>query len=268
MSSRLALIKSIRNKLENNKVSIGTWQQIPNASISEILGQAGYDWVAVDMEHGSVSVAQLPDLFRAIELGGTLPLARIAESKPKDCKQALDAGAGGIIAPMIESANQLKVIRDACCWPPTGTRGVGFARSNLFGKYFEQYFEEAQSPLLISQIEHINAVNNLEEILQVKGLDAIIIGPYDLAASMGLTAEFEHKDFIAIMDQILRLCKQYNLPCGDHVVQPNFELLQKRIAKGFSFIAYGIDGVFLYNSSNIKNDLIDGIILDEAQRKF
>ena len=78
MSNRLALIKSIRNKLENNKVSIGTWQQISNASISEILGQAGYDWVAVDMEHGSISTHQLPDLFRAIELGGTLPLARIA----------------------------------------------------------------------------------------------------------------------------------------------------------------------------------------------
>ncbi|SVD49475.1 uncharacterized protein METZ01_LOCUS402329, partial [marine metagenome] len=76
------------------------------------MGQAGYDWVAVDMEHGSVSVDHLPDLFRAIELGGTLPLARIANPKSKDCKQALDAGAGGIIAPMIESADQLKKIRD------------------------------------------------------------------------------------------------------------------------------------------------------------
>ena len=129
---RLEIIKMIRKKLKNNQVSIGTWQQIPHASISEIMGNAGYDWVAVDMEHGSVSVDQLPDLFRAIELGGTLPLARIAGSTPKDCKQALDAGAGGIIAPMIKSAEELTIVRNACCWPPVGTRGVGFSRANLF----------------------------------------------------------------------------------------------------------------------------------------
>ena len=194
MFSKLEQILNIRKKLFDGQVSIGTWQQIPHPSISEILGKAGYDWVTVDLEHGSISIDQLPDLFRAIELGDTLPLARIAESKPKDCKQALDAGAGGIIAPMIESGKQLKTIRDACFWPSAGTRSVGFSRANLFGKYFDEYKEEAQAPLLIAQIEHINAVNNLDEILQVKSLDAILIGPYDLSASMDLTAEFEHKE--------------------------------------------------------------------------
>jgi len=246
---RLEKLKSIRKKLQNSEVSIGTWQQIPHGSISEILGQAGYDWVAVDMEHGSISIDQLPDLFRAIELGGTLPLARIAESAPKECKLSLDAGAGGIIAPMIESADQLKTIRDACYWPPAGARGVGFSRANLFGKHFEEYSEEAQAPLVVAQIEHINAVNNLEEILQVEGLDAIIVGPYDLSASMGLTAKFEHKEFVETMNRIINLCKQYNVPCGDHIVQPDPKLLQKRIAEGYRFIAYSIDAFFLVNST-------------------
>ena len=247
-------INTIRKKLKNNEPSIGTWQQIPNASISEILGHAGYDWVAVDMEHGSISVDQLPDLFRAIELGDTLPMARIAESKTKDCKQALDAGAGGIIAPMVESAEQLKMVRNACNWPPTGTRGVGFSRANLFGKHFDGYKEEAQAPLLVAQIEHINAVNNLPDILQVEGLDAIMIGPYDLSASMGLTAEFENKEFLATMDQIMKLCQQYDVPCGDHVVQPDRKLLDSRIDQGYRFIAYGTDGIFTYiNSQNPRN---------------
>ena len=136
--NRLKNIQKIRQKLQTGMCSIGTWQQIPHASISEILGHAGYDWVALDMEHGSIGVEQLPNLFRAIELGDTLPLARIAQSHPKDFKQALDAGAGGIIAPMIESAEQLESIRDACCWPPAGNRGVGYSRANLFGKYFEK----------------------------------------------------------------------------------------------------------------------------------
>ena len=247
---RFDKIKSIRKKLQHDQVSIGTWQQIPHASISEILGKSGYDWVAVDMEHGSVNVDKLPDLFRAIELGGTLPLARIAESKSKDCKQALDAGAGGIIAPMIESAEKLKMVRNACCWPPVGMRGVGFSRANLFGKHFDEYKKEAQSPLLIAQIEHINAVNNLEEILTVEGLDAIIVGPYDLSASMGITGEFYSKEFIDIMDNIMSLCNKHNVPCGDHVVQPDQKTLEKRIDQGFRFIAFGTDGVFMYINCN------------------
>ena len=245
---RFDKIKSIRKKLQHDQVSIGTWQQIPHASISEILGNSGYDWVAVDMEHGSVNVDKLPDLFRAIELGGTLPLARIAESKSKDCKQALDAGAGGIIAPMIESAEKLKMVRNACCWPPVGMRGVGFSRANLFGKHFDEYKKEAQSPLLIAQIEHINAVNNLDEILQVNGLDAIIVGPYDLSGSMGITGEFDSHEFIDVMDSIINRCKKYNIPCGDHVVQPNQKLLEKRIQQGYRFIAFGTDGVFMYTN--------------------
>lgn len=122
----LEKIKLIRKKLKSGKASLGTWQQIPHSAISEILGNSNFDWVAVDLEHGSISPYQLPDLFRAIESGGTLPLARIAESKPKDCKLALDAGAGGIIAPMVESAEQLEMIKNACCWPPAGTRGWAF----------------------------------------------------------------------------------------------------------------------------------------------
>lgn len=246
---RTEKIKTIRKKLQNDQVTMGTWQQIPHASISEILGKAGYDWVAVDLEHGSVSVDKLPDLFRALELGGTLPLARIAEATAKDCKQALDAGAGGIIAPMIESANQLKTIRDACCWPPTGTRGVGFSRANLFGKHFDEYKEESQTPLLVAQIEHINAVNNLMEILEVESLDAIIVGPYDLSASMGITAEFKNKKFVSAMNNIKNLCKKYTIPYGDHIVQPDINLLKNRIDNGYRFIAYGTDGIFLFSSS-------------------
>ena len=150
---------------------------------------------------------------------------------------------------MIENAEQLKMVRKACCWPPVGTRGVGFSRANLFGKNFESYKKEAQSPLLIAQIEHINAVNNLEEILQVDGLDAIIVGPYDLSASMGITGEFDSQEFIDIMENILSLCKKHNVPCGDHVVEPDQKLLKKRIDQGYRFIAYGTDGVFLFNSS-------------------
>jgi len=246
--NRLEKTRLIRQSLKEGKPSIGSWIQIPHPSVAEIMGQAGYDWVAADLEHGAIGVHQLPDLFRALELGGTLPLARLAQGQPKDCKQALDAGAGGVIVPMVESASQLEQVRDACCWPPAGVRGVGFSRANLFGKHFEAYIEEAQVPLLVAMIEHVRAVGNLAEILQVSGLDAIMVGPYDLSASMGCTAQFEHPDFEAAMQRIRALAREHHIPCGVHVVMPEPATLEKRIAEGYRFIAYSIDAVFLNKS--------------------
>ena len=243
--NRIKKVANLRGKLANGHPSVGSWMQIPHASIAEIMGQAGYDWVAVDMEHGSIGVHQLPDLFRALELGETLPLARVAQGHPKDCKQALDAGAGGVIVPMIESAEQLVAVRDACRWPPAGTRGVGFSRANLFGKHFDAYLEEAQAPLLVAMIEHIRGVGHLQEILEVDGLDAIMVGPYDLSSSMGLTARFEAPEFIAALERIRTLCIEHGIPCGFHVVAPDKEMLKQRIAEGYRFIAYSIDSVFL-----------------------
>lgn len=242
--NRLEKIHAIRKSLASNRPSIGSWIQIPHSSVAEIMGQAGYDWVAVDMEHGAIAVHQLPDLFRALELGGTLPLARLAQGHIKDCKQALDAGAGGVIVPMVETAAQLIQVRDACRWPPAGTRGVGFSRANLFGKHFDAYREEAQAPLLVAMIEHIRAVENLEEILLVDGLDAILIGPYDLSASMGLTSKFEAPEFVAAMNRIRSLCRQHQVSCGVHIVQPDVSMLEQRIVEGYRFIAYSLDSVF------------------------
>jgi 2-dehydro-3-deoxyglucarate aldolase len=247
--NRLEKIRSIRQALQGGKLSVGSWMQIPHPSVAEIMGQAGYDWVAVDMEHGTIGAHQLPDLFRALELGGTLPLVRLAHGEPKDCKQALDAGSGGVIVPMVESACQLERVRDACRWPPAGTRGVGFSRANLFGKHFDAYAEEAQAPLLVAMIEHVRAVDNLEDILLVEGLDAVLIGPYDLSASMGITARFEEAEFIAAMERIRTLCRQHLIPCGVHVVQPDPAVLDQRVAEGYRFIAYSLDAVFFHYSA-------------------
>jgi 2-dehydro-3-deoxyglucarate aldolase len=238
-------IERVRGLLGSGKVSVGSWIQIPDESVAEVMGAAGYDWLAVDLEHGSISVADLPGLFRAIECGGTLPLARVAQGEAKDCKQALDAGAGGVIVPMIESAAQLEAVRDACCWPPTGKRGVGFSRANLFGGRFAEYSVEAQAPLLIAQIENISAVHNLESILEVRGLDAVMVGPYDLSASLGVTGIFDHADFIAALNRVLELSRKFGIAAGVHVVEPNPSELGKRITEGYRFVAYSIDAVFL-----------------------
>ena len=242
---RLKKIKEIRKSLSEGKTSIGSWIQIPNASIAEIMGQSGYDWVAVDMEHGAISNDILPDLFRALELGNTLPLVRVSQGNEKECKQALDAGAGGLIVPMIKSAEQLQNVISFASWPPRGTRGVGFSRANLFGRNFDSYVEEAQQPIIVAMIENINALDELDDILKVKGLDALLIGPYDLSASMNLTEKFKDQKFLDAISIIKDKASRANIPCGVHIVEPDKSELEKKIEDGYKFIPFSIDSVVL-----------------------
>jgi|TARA_B110000008_G_scaffold170694_1_gene170459 2-dehydro-3-deoxyglucarate aldolase len=243
--NRLNAIENIRKKLSNNKVTIGSWIHLADSSVAEIMGNSGYDWVAVDQEHGSISFHQLPDIFRSLELGETLPLVRLSQGHPKDCKQALDAGAGGVIIPNVENSKKLELIIDACKWPPAGNRGVGFSRANLFGRNFKEYFDEAQKPLIVAMIESVEAIDNLDQILKVKGLDAILIGPYDLSASMNITGEFEKEIFLSAIDKIRSLAIENSVAYGIHIVEPAVENLKNRIEDGYQFIAYSIDSVFL-----------------------
>ena len=134
--NKLLALKNIRTKLQKDQYSIGSWIQLESPSSAEIMGNCGYDWVAVDLEHGSISISQLPNIFRALELRHTLPLARISEGNENNCKRALDSGAAGVIIPKIETKKQLEILAQSCKWPPNGNRGVGFSRANLYGEYF------------------------------------------------------------------------------------------------------------------------------------
>ena len=261
-------ISKIKELLSSGKPSIGSWMQIPNTSVAEIMGNAGYDWVAVDLEHGCFSQEILPDIFRALELGGTSPFARVAQSHPKDIKQALDAGAQGLILPMVESKKQLE---EAIAWsyyPPRGKRGVGYSRASAFGKKLHSYIQHKSSNIIIvAQIEHIKAVQDLDNILSVELLDAIMVGPYDLSGSMGLTAQFEHPEYLRALETIDKKTKSYQVPMGLHIVQPDKRLLKEKVKQGYQFIAFGTDAVFLYNAADCPTELMDvnGFGVEEEQ---
>ena len=141
-----------------------------------------------------------------MKLGGTVPLVTLAKGTARECKQTLDAGATGVIVPMIGSAAQLIRVRDDCRWPPTGGRGVGFSRANYYGEIFYGYAADAQEPLLIAKKKYVKALDQLDLILQVEGLDALFIGPYDLSASLGLTGQFRAEEFSKVMKTISGRC--------------------------------------------------------------
>lgn len=254
-------LMELRGTLARGGATIGTWLQYPSPDVAETMARAGYDWVAADLEHASFGMAALPDIFRAVECGGALPFARLPEASKSWIKAALEAGAQGLIFPMIESGEQLAEAIDLATYPGQDSwrgdgsaaaayRGVGFCRANNFGKDFGAYREfTAPNIFIVAQIEHIRAVENIDAILSHKRLDAIMVGPYDLSGSMGLTGDFESVRFQEAMNRIAAACKRHKIIMGCHVVTPDPKALGGEIRRGSQFIAYGIDTVFLWRAA-------------------
>ena len=242
-------IDQIRNSIKSSKPSIGTWMQIPSAEIAEILSATStYEWIVVDMEHGSFSRDQLPSIVRSISLNSVLPFVRLQTNQPSAVKEIVDCGFQGYIVPMIEESNQLNEIYNAITYPPNGKRGVGFSRSNQYGINFKRKVVSQQRPFLVAMIETVKGLGNLEQILSSECLDALIIGPYDLSASLGTCGEFDSPEFKKAYDQIRKLCNKYNVPFGSHLIDPCNLRLKKTIDDGAKFIAFSMDSVMIYAS--------------------
>ena len=255
MNKKLLLnFKKFKKRVFNNKknLSLGTWLQLPSYEVAGILSSSGYEWVAVDLEHGSFSPSILPRLFKIISSEGAFPFSRLKSSKKYHIQESLDAGALGIIIPNIESSYQLEEVIKFATYPPEGQRGVGFSSSNDFGKNFETYKKYFSSPIIIAMIESEKGIDELEEIVKLRGLNGILIGPYDLSASLKITGKFDHPKFKARVNQIIKICKKNKITIGCHNVNQNKQSLITLIKKGFTFIPYGIDSIFLQNTHPFK----------------
>lgn len=248
------IAQELKEKIKQKKVTVGTWMQISNASMAEILSRSGYDWVVIDLEHGAFSVGDLPELVNAISKGGAVPFVRLSSCSKAEIKTALDSGVRGLIFPMIESAKQLKDYIKEAQYPPDGIRGIGFSIANGYGDYFDEYFDTINKSLIfVAQIESYNAITNLSEIANVDEIDALMIGPYDLSGSMGCVGNFENEEFKKALITYKNKCEENNKPFGLHIVEPDLEVLKQKIEDGNTFIAYSLDGVLISRkASEIK----------------
>ncbi len=232
----------LKNKLKSNALTIGSWITLGHPSIAEILSHAGFDWLVVDLEHTTISIEQAGELIRTIDLCGVTPLVRLTSNHPDQIKRVMDAGAHGVVVPMVNSAADATRAVAATRYAPKGNRGVGLARAQKFGVDFKEYLQwQSEGPVVIVQIEHQDALDQLESILSVPGVDGFIIGPYDLSCSMGMPGEFERSEFKEAMNRILSTGLRMGCPAGLHIVEPDQSRLRQVIAEGYRFIAYSVD---------------------------
>ena len=245
------LASTIKEKLARGEVSIGSWMSMAHVSIAEILASAGYDWVVVETEHTAIDVSEVLKLLIAIEGRGSVPLVRLAWNDPIQCKAVLDSGAAGVIVPMVNTRADAELAVQGAKYPPLGRRGVGLARAQGYGRDFAEYVRRANDDsLLVVQIEHIEAVENIDEILSVPGIDATFIGPYDLSMSMGLPGQLTHPDVLAARQRVLTATLERGLVAGIHLVHPDQAAagMADYVALGYRFIALGTDILFLGDS--------------------
>lgn len=225
-----------------NTTSIGSWLTLAHPTIAEIMANAGFEWLVVDLEHSVITIREAEELIRVIELCGVKPYVRLTANDANQIKRVMDAGAHGIIVPMVKSLEEVQKAADAMFYPPKGKRGVGLARAQRYGNEFHSYLKDHNDLDLIIQIEHIDAVNQLEDILSFPGLTGFIVGPYDLSGSMGIPGNFQHKDFLEALETIKKVsAKNPRVKRGIHLVEPNVEQLNKLIEEKYDFIAYSLD---------------------------
>ncbi len=230
----------------DNRISIGSWITLNHFSIAEVMADAGFDWLCVDMEHSVTDYFEAQQLIATIQSKGIKAYVRVGENNTRIIKRVLDAGADGIIVPMINSKSDAVKAVEAVKYPPDGKRGVGLARAQNYGFGFEDYKnKKAKEIILIAQIEHIDAINELDEIISTDGIDGTFIGPDDLSGSMGKPGQFFDEDVKEIITKYQRIAKKYNKLIGYHVVPIDYKLVEEKINEGYNFIAYSFDTYFL-----------------------
>jgi 2-keto-3-deoxy-L-rhamnonate aldolase RhmA len=232
----------VKEKLQRNELSIGSWITLAHPAIAEIMAKAGFDWLAVDLEHSVITIREAEELIRVIDLCGVAPLVRLSANDPVQIKRVMDAGAHGVIVPMVNSSTEAEQAVAAVCYPPKGKRGVGLSRAQGYGASFEAYKDWlGREAVVIVQIEHIKAVENLASILSVDGVDGFIVGPYDLSGSLGVPGIFDHPLMRKAIEKIKLVGSKSGKVPGIHIIEPMIDQLQKSIAEGYKFIAYSLD---------------------------
>lgn len=248
-------MSNLKDNLGNNTLTIGSWLSIANPVVCEMMSNAGFDWLVIDMEHTSITSSDMFQMIQIIGLSNITPLVRVGSNDSLLIKKAMDCGANGVIVPMTNTKQDAINAVSSVYYPPLGKRGVGLFRAQGYGSGFSKYLDSYQSNTsVIVQIEHYLGVENIDDILSVPGVDGFIVGPYDLSASIGLPGDFEHPQVVELLNILENKMVASGVVGGVHIVNSDIDILQSKIENGYKFIAYGDDMLFLAEKLNVTQE--------------
>ncbi len=233
---------ALKERLAAGKPAIGSWITLAHPAIAEIMARAGFDWLAVDLEHSVITLREAEELIRIVDLCGATPLVRLTSNSPDQIKRVMDAGARGVIVPSVSSRAEAERAVAAVYYPPRGRRGVGLARAQGYGTDFEGYRRRLErEAVVIAMIENGDAVDRADSILSTPGIDGYFLGPYDLSASLGVPGQLSHPKVEKAISKVKEAGRRLRKPGGLHVVEPDPRQLRRRLKEGFTFLAYSLE---------------------------
>jgi 2-dehydro-3-deoxyglucarate aldolase/4-hydroxy-2-oxoheptanedioate aldolase len=235
--------RSFRALLQQGRPLVGTVVTMPSPAVAEVLSTVGYDWLFVDGEHGPLGIAAVTGILQAAQHRCSC-LVRIPALEEVWVKRVLDAGADGLIAPLVNSAEAARRVVAWSKYPPEGRRSVGGGRAHGYGCTFDRYLRTANERVaVIIQIEHVDGARRIEAILDVDGIDAVFIGPYDLSGSLGIPGRIGDPGVQMHIDNVRDACLARGKPLG--IFTADTEAARSYIAQGFVLLAVGADAVHL-----------------------
>lgn len=236
----------VRRAFLDRKMNFGGWIQIGHPASAETMARAGFQWIAVDLEHTDITLETTANCFRAMDKAGCIPFARVRENDTLAIRQVLDIGARGILVPLVHDAEGAKRAVRSAKYPPDGVRGFAYGRMNGWGADFDAYAKGANDDIaVIAMIESREAVENIGSILSVDGLDGVFLGPYDMSGSFGVPGETGHPLVREACRKVVEACRSAGKAAGLHVVRPTDANVKALFDDGFTFAALGADSVFL-----------------------
>jgi 4-hydroxy-2-oxoheptanedioate aldolase len=242
----------IKEAWNNGQTIINGWSSIANTFNAEIMAASGFDSITIDMQHGLVGYQKVVEMLQAISGYNITPMVRVPWNDPSMVMRCLDAGAYGIICPMVNTKEECEKFVTSCRYPPKGNRSFGPIRARMYGG--DDYFHHANETLLnFAMIETSEAVDNLDKILSVDELDAVYIGPSDLAVTMGYTPGAYQKEVEDCLIYIVETCKSKNIKTGIHC--PDGKTVKERFDMGYHLGTISADAALLTQAS--KREIAD-----------
>jgi 2-keto-3-deoxy-L-rhamnonate aldolase RhmA len=213
---------ALKRRLRDGGVAVGAFLTLADPAVAEILAGAGYDWVWIDTEHAPWSLRDLQTSLMPFLRTATVPIVRVAWNDPVRIKQVLDAGALGIVGPMVRDVAEAEALVAACRYPPVGVRGFGPRRASAWGRNLEPYMAQANEAVFVMpQIEDWRTAEIIDEVLAVPGIDAVAIGPNDLSGTVGALRQHDHPKVKGSIERILAAAKAKGIPaCMGIVTAP------------------------------------------------
>ena len=245
----------VKQRLQRGEPVIGHWISFPSAAVAELMAGMGMDWLMIDTEHGPSNWETVEDIIRAMKGTTVTPLVRVAANDVALIKLALDRGAFGVLVPLVNTVDQARAAAAAARYPPEGVRGVAGTRVNRYGGDLPQYFAEWNRQVLVAcQIETAQALENVEAIAAVEGIDVLFVGPNDLSANLNRFRRFDDPEFARAVERIVQAARGHGKALG--YMAANDDDALARIDQGFRFMALGSDARLLAGAATASYDKI------------